>query len=360
MSKKTKIHFIVGIGRSGTTLLTSIFNQHPNILAAPETFFMLFFAHGLSKKKVWSDDDIELVLIFNKAFYTIQPIIGWSYNEEKLREELQLNRESDYIKKCEIIYRNMSIDGKSDADIEHIIDKNPSYTLQTFRLKKMIPDAKFFCMVRDYRANLLSRKQSVNNRTPNTILNSIRWNIFNKKLVRFINRHPESCYILRYADLVEEPKQKIEEICSFIGLEPSGNMQKFFLKEAEKLDDPEYKELSVQSELMTKKYTDLAQPINTSRIEAWKSELSEKDQKITEIICGKTGSYFGFNAEYEIKRRRLKKILIYLKNPFYVLAAYYDIYKDYLIYFYPLKGKLKRFEAVVNNRLKQFQDSMKE
>lgn len=37
------LNFIVGIGRSGTTLLMSMLNAHPKLQATPEVNFFVFF-----------------------------------------------------------------------------------------------------------------------------------------------------------------------------------------------------------------------------------------------------------------------------------------------------------------------------
>jgi hypothetical protein len=44
-------HYILGIGRSGTTLLVNIFNRHTNVLATPESVFTQFFFFLVSKTK---------------------------------------------------------------------------------------------------------------------------------------------------------------------------------------------------------------------------------------------------------------------------------------------------------------------
>ncbi len=45
--------FIVGCGRSGTTLLQSLLNSHPNIVATPECFFIvMLYPHFSQIKKM--------------------------------------------------------------------------------------------------------------------------------------------------------------------------------------------------------------------------------------------------------------------------------------------------------------------
>ena len=41
--KTFKIHFILGLGRPGTTLLSSLLDTHPNLKCTPEAVFLVFF-----------------------------------------------------------------------------------------------------------------------------------------------------------------------------------------------------------------------------------------------------------------------------------------------------------------------------
>lgn len=49
--QNTQLHFIIGPHRSGTTLLTSILNAHPQILSTPEFRFVLHFMNPYGKQK---------------------------------------------------------------------------------------------------------------------------------------------------------------------------------------------------------------------------------------------------------------------------------------------------------------------
>lgn len=49
-SKHIQTHYIIGIGRSGTTLLSKLLNQHQNCLVTLETDFVTFFTSRLKKK----------------------------------------------------------------------------------------------------------------------------------------------------------------------------------------------------------------------------------------------------------------------------------------------------------------------
>jgi hypothetical protein len=208
--------------------------------------------------------------------------------------------------------------------------------------------AKFILAVRDYRANLLSRKQSVNYRPSSTVMNAIRWNLFNKRLLRLLKEHPDKCLLLKYEDFVSHPSDKAKELCKFLRIEFSEDLLNFYQREKENLKAEDYVSVSETSERAVKKYTDLAKPINIKRVEAWRDELPERDIKICEIINGKVGERFGYMNIKNHSFVWFKKGFIYLTHPMQVLKAYYDVYKDDILYYAPLEFKLKRFVSQVD------------
>ena len=69
-------------------------------------------------------------------------------------------------------------------------------------------------LVRDYRANVLSRKAKSLNKPSSVVYNAFRWRIFHGKLIRF---QGNGCLVTRYEDLV---KQEIElrRISNFLNI----------------------------------------------------------------------------------------------------------------------------------------------
>ncbi|MFN3918449.1 MAG: sulfotransferase [Flavobacteriales bacterium] len=338
------LNFILGIGRSGTTLLTSLLNQHNKVAASPEVYFYLFFAHTFKNKTSFSQREIDMVIQFLEQFARLQPYIGWDLNYKELKSVLYaVRRNISFHELMRRIYLHFRAPNKDYSDIEMVIDKNPSYSLQWRKLIKLDESARFILAIRDYRANLLSRKQSVNYLSSSTVFNSVRWNLFNKRLLRLLKKYPDKCLILKYEDFVSNTSVKTKELCEFLEIEFSEDLLNFYQREKENLKAEEYVNASETSERAVKKYTDLAKPINATRVEAWKRELPEKDIEICEIINGKVGEQFGYTVSKNQSFLGLKKVYIYLTHPMQILKAYYNIYKDDILYYVPIEFKLKRF-----------------
>ncbi len=56
--KKIPVVFIVGFGRSGTTLLQELMNAHPNVIGPPEYSFIVYLYSRYGNKKHWTKADI--------------------------------------------------------------------------------------------------------------------------------------------------------------------------------------------------------------------------------------------------------------------------------------------------------------
>ncbi|NBY39624.1 MAG: hypothetical protein EBQ66_01615 [Flavobacteriia bacterium] len=61
------------------------------------------------------------------------------------------------------------------------VNKNPLHSLYLHELQALNPESKFIWMMRDYRANVYSRIQSVHLKRSNVYFNAVRWVYFYKK-----------------------------------------------------------------------------------------------------------------------------------------------------------------------------------
>ena len=50
----TKVHYVIGIGRSGTSLLMSLLGAHQNLHTPPENYFNTFFKNAFQKCTMWN------------------------------------------------------------------------------------------------------------------------------------------------------------------------------------------------------------------------------------------------------------------------------------------------------------------
>ncbi len=342
--KDVKTNYIIGIGRSGTSLLMSLLGAHPNIHATPENYFSIFFSQAFQNKTCFSPHDIRLMHRFNIAFGKLQPYVAFNYvlnNESKL---LKNGFKGTYHELCNEIYRSFQHTTLQNTEVSAIIDKNPSNTLFINKLLKINPEAKFVLMIRDYRANILSRKESIHLFTADVAFNSFRWNYFTMKALRLKERFPEKVLLIRYEDLVNSTDETLQSIFSFLEVETINSED---LRERERVSylDFEQDEKLKSSDRIQKKYGDLAKPIFKNRTDKWKESLSLLEIQISESICGKTGAQVGYQMTHEISFLML--LVFKFKNVFKSLKVNLIFQKDYLFFYLPIEFKLKRFENFV-------------
>lgn len=334
------IHFsyIIGIGRSGTTLLSKLLNYHKQCLVSPELEFAVFFMGHFGSKTRFTEAEYKTIVRFFELYALRHPVLKEILNTDKLFEELRGQEFSDYASLIKFLHLRFNIYQKPIEEIRLIIDKNPSYTLHTEKLLKLDAESRFICMIRDYRANILSRKQSIEFRSPDTAFNCYRWLFFNKRVYRHLKRK-DIFMLLKYEDLAFQPQEELTRVFDFLKISSVEEARNAY-KEKDVLLDVE--SVKGMRERYNKTFSDIERPVFTDRVEAWKKELSEKDLKICETICGNLALKFGYEKTLKIswsERFRIKASVF----PQRVWASY-DYYKEFVLYYVSPAVKLKRIE----------------
>ena len=348
LNKEIKVCFILGIGRSGTTLLTSLLQRHPEIWACPENYFYLFFKHAVDSKKLSQQQLSAYLLEFNEYFGKIQPYIGWKYDSDQMKNIILNQNSKDWEELSKKIYSCFVPENKEPQNqIKYFVDKNPSYTLFGDQLWKA-GHRHFILITRDPRANLLSRKQSKNNHTTETLYNCTRWNYYTKRMIRFQRSKGDSTLLLKYESLVLNPLEETRRVFDFLLLK-SISENEINKTEDQFLHQKEFIDLVDSSERLRKKYTDLSQPIYNSRLYAWQSELSSKDIALCEFICGRTSEQLGYNKS--LKKIPLGIKLHYYLNYYKVIRALWLCKKEHLLYYSPIKLKMNRARKAFKKRI---------
>lgn len=345
MYSPLKLHFIVGIGRSGTTILIKLLNNHPQLHGMPEANFLAFFLHSYKHKQSFSRRDIDMLFEEIHLYSLSNPWIGWEFDADKTKQALIARAEAGplgYAELCQLVYQGFSATGLDKMQATTLVDKNPSYTLFAGKIRRVFPGSRFIWIMRDYRANVLSRRQSVYMESGDVAYNAFRWNFFNKHMQRFARRHPGKVLLLRYEDLVTKPGSELKKICRFLGVEEDLDLTApavaYNVAHAQNSILPKYKDR------FEKKYTDLNKALNADRLYAWKTGLTMEEIAACDAICGPFASRFGYMpAKAQSFQRRLSLRLRHL--PAY-LKALLSVRKELLIYYASPSLKLWRLRSL--------------
>jgi hypothetical protein len=151
--------FIVGMPRSGTTLMRALLNQHPRIsLALTESHFIPYFIHTFGDPPPFhTRDQVECFIkrLHQTVFYQTLSQQGYTFHAEALYQHARLD---SWASVFEVILKHFS--PKPDRADAIWGDKTPGYLNHMPLLKRLYPQAKFLHLIRDPRDYCLSARQS--------------------------------------------------------------------------------------------------------------------------------------------------------------------------------------------------------
>lgn len=206
--------FIIGIPRSGTTLLRNLLNRHPAIrLLTNETQFLPYWVSRWNEFGDLSNPEDFL------SFYNQVIFLPYFINK----------REKGSLIECETWYNTcheFTPAGVFEALVRHDTgigwhsdliwgDKSPSYVHHIPLLKKLYPNARIIHIARDVRDHCLSINKVWGK---NMIRASQRWTDDIAKVRAHAKQFPRDFLEIRYEDLLDKPEEKLSQICDFLGV----------------------------------------------------------------------------------------------------------------------------------------------
>ncbi len=281
------IFFVVGRPRSGTTLLRTLFDAHPNVLVPPECQLIVNLYPRYGKVNNWTKEKLE------NFYHDLQSqwrFDVWPLDHKKLHSSLMdCEGEQTFGTICKVVYHEYKSIFKHGMLLT-LGDKNPGYTIYTKRLIKIFPEAKFIHIIRDYRDNFVSIR-NVDFELPFISVTVSKWRYFVKQFRNTSDKYPGTHLEIKYEDLVADPEDQFRHLCEFIGIPFSEKPFDFYKKSEEVLK-------IYPSDLILKYHSSLLKKINTSRCGLWKNELSESELRVADACAGKYAALTGHDRIY--------------------------------------------------------------
>jgi hypothetical protein len=285
--KDIPMFFIVGRPRSGTTLLRTLFDAHPNVIVPAECQLIVNLYPKYGKITNWTS---ELLEAFYHDLYRQWRFDIWPVDRKSLYRNLMACKgKNSYSTIIKVVYFEYhSIYGHNF--LLALGDKNPGYTIYTEKLLKIFPEAKFIHIIRDYRDNFVSIR-NVDFELPFIPLTVAKWKHFIRKFRKASGRHPGTHLEIRYEDLVSKPEETFRFLCEFIGIPYNAAPFNFYKKTEDSLR-------VFPKNLIYKYHASLLQKVNTGRIDLWKKELTKKEIRIADASAGKLAETTGHKRAY--------------------------------------------------------------
>lgn len=272
--------FIVGCGRSGTTLLRMMLAAHSRITIPPETWFLLTLVQRLPVDRVLTAQERNLAVRLITNHYR-WPDMGISTDEfGRLAAELPEPRIRDLM---EIIYASrLRLAGKTRWG-----DKTPHYIKIIPQLARIFPGARFICLIRDGR-DVVKSMQKVQWYGPWLHDNTTEWVDAARHERRWVaSGYGDQILRVRYEDLVTETEGTLIRICEFLGeqFEPQmlawqGNIDALVPQ----------RERHVHSKL--------TRTATHSDIKRWKSEMSPREVFLVEAFIRMDLRRYGYACQF--------------------------------------------------------------
>ncbi len=327
--EKIPFVFIVGRGRSGTTLLQNILDSNEHVLMPIESRLIIYLKQKYFTKTKWTRTDVLAFIddiYLDKNFRT-----SWNINKELLQERFSSVPLSklNFNLLCKLIYLSYQSPYEKGA-LLLLGDKNPIYSVFVKDILEIFPEATFIHLVRDYRDNVLSNVNVI--KTESIPIASHGWVAYNQEIEKVKKKHPTIFLTIRYEDLVAFPEQNIKKICHFLSLEYTPKMLEFNKVIEKKIESEKFKSTKV----MTDFHPNLIKPINTNHIKKWEIAFTKKEVELIEYIAGDYGKLYGYETTLP------KSISLALKIKATTSFLRHQINYKIIMFYYKLSQKIRK------------------
>ena len=294
------LFFIVGRGRSGSTLLRSMLDAHPSVMIPLESRFVQFLYYNFAVQRPWSREQaVRAIEALESGF---EPL---NLDRESLME--QIDKHGSHLsldRVCKLIYLNTQSGFRKDK-IRILGDKNPRYTFFIPQLLRLFPGAKFIHLVRDYRDNIVSiqRAGKLIGESGNPYYAMGRWCLYNRYALKYQKRYPDIFYRLHFEDLIRDPEAVMIKLCKFLELEYNPGLLNYREGMDNYFEDKGFNEL----------HQSLRTSFDTAKIGEWERELTERTAIRCEVLGGSFPGKIGYPSGFHVHllRRAGIKLLYY-------------------------------------------------
>jgi hypothetical protein len=264
------VPFIVGVTRSGTTLLRLMLDAHPDLAIPPETHFVPSLIKATRKRGVnceeahaivtghrqWGDFNLDSSELLKRycALDRIDP-------ETTIRAFFELYAERE---------------GKPRWG-----DKTPNYVKRMQQIERWIPEARFIHMIRDGRDAALSRFKRVLKDPPPMEIVAERWV---RKITEARDAGSELQYMeVQYEELVRDTETQLRRVAEFIELPWDDSMLRYYERAEERLAEM-HRDLPGEegkplrpADHRKEAHVLTSKPPDPSRLARWKEEMDPAD-----------------------------------------------------------------------------------
>jgi len=281
--------FIIGVQRSGTTVLRLILNNHSAISIPEEASFLKPL---LTKKNLMN----PLPLSRKRKRIILRYLLDdYQFKKWRMEEELLSPLMEKQLTMRQLIGFLYVTFGQKHG--KHMCgEKNPTFIRKLKLLRDVYPNAKFIHIVRDGRDVYLSFKSRSHYSAASLALSSFEWSIKLSIIHRALKKAGSRVFELRYEDLIRDPVSQIKRVCSFLDVSFEEHMLDFWMHSSDFIDK-EHSEL-------------IFRPIESANAFKWKNKLRSNELNKYDFFSHRNLRRYGYEVSGKPPKPRDK--LLYL------------------------------------------------
>jgi hypothetical protein len=263
--------FVVGHGRSGTTLLVRLLSRFLGIGFGTESQFILRYLRRLPRYGDLAKpgalrrllDDVARERFFERT----RSNFGFVLDRERLLRDI---RTPTFAALVAGIFTQLA---------EHLGtprwgDKTPEYSADLPSISRLFPDAQFVHVVRDGRDVALSAFHT-HFGAKNACMGAFEWKQSVEAIRRFRQKMPATQFHeLRYEDLMQSPERTFEPLIGFLGIDDAAGT------------------------VAARVRAELGGALQQDNVDKWKRGLAARDIERFEGVAGETLDYYGYERRH--------------------------------------------------------------
>jgi hypothetical protein len=290
--------FVVGVPRSGTTLLRLMLDAHPQLAIPPETNFIprLVRAWRRLDRRGASEEDKRA-----KAFEVLRRHrrwADWNVGEEGLRRRLARTPLT-----LGDAARSLHLEYGERVGKPRWGDKTPIYLRDMTLIQEALPEARFIHLLRDGRDVAVSWTE-VSWGTETVLEAAEEWVTRIRKARRSSRRLVPGTYLeVRYEDLLAEPERVLRRVSEFVELPWDSRMLDYHRTAGERLSEMAGElerrrgAAAITAEERVSQHSLVAEPPREERAGRWRERLSPAERRQVEAVAGRMLGRLGYPVD---------------------------------------------------------------
>ena len=297
--------FVVGMPRSGTTLMSSLLSAHPNIAIAPETHFLNKWVEKYNHLDLRQPDNFDK---FWKHFSASERFSLLGVNAEAVLRRIQQKGSPSFRLVFEAVLKEYaSVKNKSRWG-----EKTPAHYDYVDILLSWFPFAHVIWMVRDPRT-VCASYMNVPWSIKHVLGPARRWS----KSMRALGRWQDCSRIkvVRYEDLVTNPKKTLSEVLGFLGEQAT---TEYIIMNQRHIPD-----IDAHTGWAKQHFEAASKPIHKKSLNAWREQLSENQVRLIEHVTRHWLPRYGYDpTETQNRLLNITRLVVNTASYFKALLAH--------------------------------------